>query len=108
MGLNVSNRLNVSIFSITKALEIHLNDFGISFLLLFSAHSGRKFVFLYYCYLLSVCAHFKNLERFTMCMFRLSALLLSAHFFPNASCALSKRLLYLGFEELEKIRISVK
>eukprot|EP00093_Oithona_nana_P013383 13383.XXX_493733_493864_1 [CDS] Oithona nana genome sequencing. len=42
--------------------------FGISFLLSVSAHSGRKFVFLYYCYLLSFCALFKIFERFTTCM----------------------------------------
>ena len=40
--------------------------FGISILLSLIAHSCQTFVFLYFCYLLSLSAHFKNLERFTM------------------------------------------
>ena len=42
--------------------------FGISIEFWVSAHSGQKFVFLYYCYLLPLSALFKNLERFTTCM----------------------------------------
>ena len=62
----------MSAFSVWQRHLKHLKTigmiFGISFLLSVSAHSGRKFVFLYYCYLLSFCALFKIFERFTTCM----------------------------------------
>ena len=62
----------MSAFSLWQRHLKHLKTigmiFGISFLLSVSAHSGRKFVFLYYCYLLSFCALFKIFERFTTCM----------------------------------------